>query len=925
MSERKSVEIISDAQLNWNTAQSFLGSKFDADLIASAKEQVRFLALVKKTPALRRPEVLKCAIHRYWNNYLPLAAKFQSKGFPDAVLSKTGAHFVPPLDCAWIWHCHKLSPVRYASDCRRLFGEIIDIRTIPSEGTEINNSERDSCTLWQMEYPDEPYHLVQPWEDGTSMEFQNSLNRTPKESSLIESYNLEDAAARQAPFYFQVQRSWFTDDGYLEGALQRYKGYLFLIQQSLENRMAKDRPVFIVPTYDIDLIWHSHQLHPIAYARHTRALFGTILDHDDTDTDRGEGAKLHSSFLETCDKWWATFGTVYERAGAMYRGPEPQPIPQSPDNDPKALEEERRLLEFTYKGRWNSSSFDSHMESCAEDSPDAYLRSIFQVHLVVLGARNLPHPSTRFKEKFCVRVTTIKNCKALRTYSAAIKRSPFGDHAEWNYGLAMEAERGTEGLQFEVCYHRFRKELFAGRCFPSKSSPYNYRPHNIVKYGSPMKKNEKSDTQILGKVSIPWSDLKLHSSKPDQWTTKSMVLDLLPVKLDISISVTPSQPGPKLLRALRSPVTDDSCKRIARDIDSDAPLQSGRWTTKIVVNYTGEPLYVIRTRSAHLASGAPASLQCTWEDTIVQIHQAECVSDGVTTAGAAIATAKPLVSEFHKAEKDQVQQWSLLNDGAILTVRKPPNDRPGNLDCEIHGRCGPHPMRLLSGRRIDYATADETSTGKFLTLVRYTPDAPRGKATALLSLSSACFEIMPGESSVLVLVICSAVNMSMHDFGIPIHSNNSINYCYSEERIPDRNGDQIGAIRVLRNQLSAKWSTPLPSDVPEVQAIRALYQPWWQLGGDFWPVEALGQGQTCWPAACAGAACGGNRRRPAYKASSYYDERRGGGAGGGCRGGGGGACGGGGGGGGGACGGGGGGACGGGGGGGCGGGGGGGC
>lgn len=145
--------------------------------------------------------------------------------------------------------------------------------------------------------------------------------------------------------------------------------------------MTKDRPVFLVPTYDIDLIWHSHQLHPIAYARHTSARFGTILDHDDTDTDRGEGAKLHSSFLGTCNKWWATFGTVYERAGAMYRGPEPhvEPIPPSPDNDPKALEEERRLLEFTYKRRWNSSSFDSHMESCAEDSPDAYLRSTFEV------------------------------------------------------------------------------------------------------------------------------------------------------------------------------------------------------------------------------------------------------------------------------------------------------------------------------------------------------------------------------------------------------------------------------------------------------------------------------------------------------------------------------------------------------------------
>lgn len=308
--------------------------------------------------------------------------------------------------------------------------------------------------------------------------------------------------------------------------------------------------------------------------------------------------------------------------------------------------------------------------------------------------------------------------------TADIERSQFGNHAEWNSGLAMEAEEGTRGLYLELCYHRLRRERFAGRCFPSKSWPY-ICDHG-VEYGSPMKKDVMSDTQILGSISIFWSQLQF--SKP----VRSMVLDLLPVKLDVSISVTPSQPGPKLLRALRSPVTDDSCKRIAILIDLDAPLQSGRWTTKIVVNYTGKPLYVIRTRyvtlgyncdfhywtswilvstlssikrgpnfssgkrrgkfrcrkqqsdyyfsmcclsiwqndwiqnadldlvsklawrsssylyphwskyqvsfclyfpcrSAHLASGAPASLQCNWEDTIVQIHQAECVSDGVTS------------------------------------------------------------------------------------------------------------------------------------------------------------------------------------------------------------------------------------------------------------------------------------------------------
>ena len=100
---------------------------------------------------------------------------------------------------------------------------------------------------------------------------------------------------------------------FLEAALQRYKGFLYLLKLSGLTQ-------FLVPTYDIDLIWHSHQASPLAYREDTTKLFGKVLNHDDTDSDRSKGQKLDTGFNTTRRHWKDTFGTCYERTGAMYRG-----------------------------------------------------------------------------------------------------------------------------------------------------------------------------------------------------------------------------------------------------------------------------------------------------------------------------------------------------------------------------------------------------------------------------------------------------------------------------------------------------------------------------------------------------------------------------------------------------------------------------
>lgn len=111
-------------------------------------------------------------------------------------------------------------------------------------------------------------------------------------------------------------------DTFLEGAVARYKGFLHLIKRNRERHVSR----FSVPTYDIDLIWHSHQLHPVSYCNDLVTIMGKVLEHDDTDSNRTKGQKLDVGFSETTRQWEETFGSRYWKAGAMYRGNPPSPL-----------------------------------------------------------------------------------------------------------------------------------------------------------------------------------------------------------------------------------------------------------------------------------------------------------------------------------------------------------------------------------------------------------------------------------------------------------------------------------------------------------------------------------------------------------------------------------------------------------------------
>ncbi|KAJ0547139.1 putative Glycine-rich domain-containing protein [Helianthus annuus] len=286
--------------LEWVEAQKIVIS---TDLVTATKRLLKFLKAVHDNGKLYNGCVLERAVFRYKYCWLPLLAKYTSR-------SKISEwRLVVPLDCEWIWHCHRLNPVRYMSDCKELFGIILDPCGVVISSVE-GSCKKETEALWNAMYPEEPYVL--DFDDCFPNDTQNRLA-----SSLSTKYDLVSAVERQSSFYYQVSRSFMKDDIFLEGAVERYKGFLHMIRRNIETKSNN----FCVPTYDIDLMWHTHQLHPLSYCNDTMCLLGNVLDHDDTDSDRTKGHKLDSGFSKTTKQWNEMFLSRYWRAGAMYMPP----------------------------------------------------------------------------------------------------------------------------------------------------------------------------------------------------------------------------------------------------------------------------------------------------------------------------------------------------------------------------------------------------------------------------------------------------------------------------------------------------------------------------------------------------------------------------------------------------------------------------
>lgn len=262
---------------------------------------------------------------------------------------------VPPLDVAFVWMLHRLSPAAYARDCRTLFGQVLpadDARLSKDAGggasaaalehvwagnadETANAVARLKWTCWaryclrserrlrgalpgkKMARNDVrcflPTYLWPPMKTLDAESGESSVEAFPftKPHPVLNhwnsplSYDIVAAAARQETFCYNISTPYYQDDAALKRATERYVKFLSLMRDKPGN--------FLVPMYDIDLVWHAHICSTRAYRRDCLSLVGRFIDHEEDD-DRSSGGKLDVSGTATASLWQEAYGEKYNYA-----------------------------------------------------------------------------------------------------------------------------------------------------------------------------------------------------------------------------------------------------------------------------------------------------------------------------------------------------------------------------------------------------------------------------------------------------------------------------------------------------------------------------------------------------------------------------------------------------------------------------------
>ena len=266
--------------------------KFGLDMVEAGIAHVEFLADVDKHPCLYTGKYVQNAICRYETLWLPLAAKHVDE------------RLAAPLDIEWIWHCHLLAPVLYEKDCHRMFQVTVNHKLYRRDDRK--HALKRSKHLWEEAYQNEPFEIDLPTDSKKSETVELYYTKL--------SYDLTAATSRQCVFFYNVSLPHYLDKRFLYMSEMRYKMFLYL------RKYAKD--AYLVPCFDNDLMWHTHQLHPVIYKADTQRIMGRFFNHDDTTNDRTEGTILWNGTVDTMKLWKEMFASEYNMSGAMFRGKE---------------------------------------------------------------------------------------------------------------------------------------------------------------------------------------------------------------------------------------------------------------------------------------------------------------------------------------------------------------------------------------------------------------------------------------------------------------------------------------------------------------------------------------------------------------------------------------------------------------------------
>ena len=123
------------------------------------------------------------------------------------------------------------------------------------------------------------------------------------------SIDLVAAALRQREFAMKItapELAPFDSPSALDVATTRYHKFLLLMNRKSGNS-GKNKKFSLVPTLDIDLCWHTHQLFFVEYRDWCISHLGTAVNHDDTVAKED----LDSGLKETTNAWTNAYRESY--------------------------------------------------------------------------------------------------------------------------------------------------------------------------------------------------------------------------------------------------------------------------------------------------------------------------------------------------------------------------------------------------------------------------------------------------------------------------------------------------------------------------------------------------------------------------------------------------------------------------------------
>ena len=300
------------------------------DLVSNAKKHLLFLKDIhsynnttfeatslslEDVPSVKEIESLR----RYQELWLPFV--FANSMKTDESPPNHDASLIPPPDIAWLWHCHRLAPQAYTEYCKTTFhGGIVeanppfnfvrkDALDMKSDQATIS-SIAQTKDLWKEAYPNESFFLEDIVVEAYSEHYTVSRS--------IHGYDLIGSARRQTAFLWQVSGKKYTSVTFLQQGVKNYEKFLKLTAK------AKDLGIILVPTYQIDLMWHTHILSSVGnYNKDCFNIMNSFMYHDDSLTDREEGGILDISYSATQKLWKSVYKAEYVVHGGMYRGEPP--------------------------------------------------------------------------------------------------------------------------------------------------------------------------------------------------------------------------------------------------------------------------------------------------------------------------------------------------------------------------------------------------------------------------------------------------------------------------------------------------------------------------------------------------------------------------------------------------------------------------